>query len=61
MLNISELILSAWLDWPLLTDILQDMFAHKSCESPTRHHHTVPVPENTDTTLLLIAEGGKCE
>jgi hypothetical protein len=61
MLYISELKLSSLLDWPLLTDVLQDIFAHKSCESPTRHHHTVPVTENTDTTLLLIAEREKCE
>ena len=61
MLYISELKLSALLDWPLLTDVLQDMFAQKSCESPSRHHHTVPVPGNTDATLLLITEGRKCE
>ena len=61
MLYISEFKPSILLDWPLLTDVLQDMFSHKSCEFLTRHHHTVLVPRNTDTTLLLIAEVGKCE
>ena len=61
MLYISEFKLSTLLDWSLLTDVLKDMFSHKSCESLTSHHHTVPVLGNTDVTLLLIAEGGKCE
>jgi hypothetical protein len=61
MLYISELKLSTLLDWPLLTDDLQNMFSHKFCESLTRHHHTSPLPGNTDATLLFIAESEKCE
>ena len=61
MLYISEFKISTLLDWPLLTDVLHDMFSHKSYESLARHHHTVLVPRNTDATLLLIAEVGRCE
>jgi ornithine cyclodeaminase len=51
---IPESKLGALLDWSLLADALQDMFAQQSCEAPSRHHHTIPVPGNPDATLLLM-------
>ena len=41
------------LDWEALIAALREMFA-TGCESPTRHHHTVPVPGEPDATLLLM-------
>lgn len=44
----------ALLDWPALIDALKVMFATGNCEAPPRHHHTIPVPDNPDATLLLM-------
>jgi alanine dehydrogenase len=38
---------------PALIDALRDMF-RAGCTVPMRHHHTVPVPDEPDGTLLLM-------
>ncbi len=43
----------AALDYPALIEALRDMF-RDGCEMPTRHHHTVEVPEGTAGTLLIM-------
>ncbi len=43
----------AALDWQPLQEALREMF-HDGCEMPPRHHHTVPVPDEPDATLLLM-------
>jgi ornithine cyclodeaminase len=45
--------LRALLPWEALIEALREMFA-SGCESPVRHHHTVPVPGEADATLLLM-------
>lgn len=45
--------LRALLQWEALIAALREMFA-TGCESPTRHHHTVPVQGEPDATLLLM-------
>jgi ornithine cyclodeaminase len=43
----------AALDFPALVESLRQMF-RSGCEAPVRHHHTVPVPDRPDATLLLM-------
>jgi len=46
--------IKALLDWPALVNALREMFATGGCEAPPRHHHTIPVPNSPDATLLLM-------
>ena len=54
MKNIPAEQIKALLDWPSLNSALGEMFATRSCEAPSRHHHTIPVPNNLDATLLIM-------
>ncbi len=44
----------ARLTFPALVDRLADAFADPTMTVPVRHHHTVPVPDAPDATLLLM-------
>ncbi len=39
--------------WPALIDALRDAFRHGGT-SPVRHHHTIPVADRGDATLLVM-------
>ncbi|GFZ85048.1 ornithine cyclodeaminase [Elstera cyanobacteriorum] len=44
----------ARLTFPALVDRLAEAFADPAMTVPMRHHHTVPVPDAPDATLLLM-------
>lgn len=45
--------IAKYLGWHETIDALQEMFAG-GCVTPTRHHHTMPLPGQQDATLLLM-------